>query len=370
MAKGERFAFLDVVRGLAVIWMIQVHVTNVVLDPLLRSGWFFDALNISNGFIAPSFIFCAGAGLWIALSRKGPQYRRVGKDLFLYVRRLSYILVWAYALHTPFYSLDRMLIATPSELLPWLQIDVLQTIVYSSVAAMAIYLVLGDLRITTWVYGLTAFVIMSCTWVTGVFPHGSQFPLLPWSGYLFAGAFTTGLFMQAQDKERVARWMFWTGLIGPFLIFTSKSIGPQMPWDATWWQSSLGMHLFRVCATLMLMGMLYRLEHRLRTGRLGKLLQTIGNESLFMYLGHLMFVYGSMSAVIHALTGHSSLGYGGVAVVWISVTAVFVTLMMAWHQLKQQRPELAQRFIVIQLVWMAVTFIVMPAEPFSLLDMF
>ncbi|MCX6141239.1 MAG: heparan-alpha-glucosaminide N-acetyltransferase domain-containing protein, partial [Candidatus Kapabacteria bacterium] len=111
MAKGERFAFLDVVRGLAVIWMIQVHVTNVVLDPSLRVGWFFDALNISNGFVAPTFIFCAGAGLWIALSRKGPTYRLFGSELFTYLRRLSYILVWAYVLHAPFFSLDRLLMS-------------------------------------------------------------------------------------------------------------------------------------------------------------------------------------------------------------------------------------------------------------------
>jgi len=369
MAKGERFAFLDVVRGIAVIWMIQVHVTNVALNPLLRTGWFFDGLNISNGFVAPSFIFCAGAGLWIALQRKGAQYRLFGKDLLLYLQRLAYILVWAYVLHAPFFSLDRLLIASPQELLPWLQIDVLQTIVFSSLAALALFLLVGDLKKTTWLYGILALAIMSGTWATGIFPQGSPFPLLPWSGYLFAGAFVTGMFMQAKDKARVARWMFWTGLLGPFVIFTSKSIGPAMPWDDTWWRSSLGMHLFRISATLMLLGALYTQEQKLRERWFGKLLQTIGNESLFMYIAHLLFVYGSMSDVITFVTGSPSLGFAGVAAVWIAVTAAFVAMMSIWHTIKQKRPELAQRLIVVQLAWMALSFLLMPAEPFSLLKM-
>ncbi|MBK6291073.1 MAG: DUF1624 domain-containing protein [Ignavibacteria bacterium] len=361
-AKGERFAFLDVVRGLAVIWMIQVHVTNVVLDPSLRIGWFFDVLNISNGFVAPTFIFCAGAGLWIALSRKGEAYRTFGSDLFVYLRRLSYILVWAYSLHAPFYSLDRLLIASADELLPWLQIDVLQTIVFSSLAALTVYLVIGDLRRTTWVYGVLALTIMCCTWATGVWPKESPFPLLPWSSYLFAGAFITGLFMQSNDKGRIARWMFWVGLIGPFVIFLSKNIGPAMPWDDTWWRTSPGLHLFRISGTLMLLGLLFTQEQRMRTSKLGTMLQTIGNESLFMYVGHLLFVYGSMQSVISSIYGSSTLGYGGVAVVWIIVTAAFVALMMIWHTLKSKRPDLAQRILIIQLAWMVISFIVLPAD--------
>jgi uncharacterized membrane protein len=361
-AKGERFAFLDVVRGLAVIWMIQVHVTNVVLDPALRIGWIFDVLNISNGFVAPTFIFCAGAGLWIALSRKGESYRTFGSDLFGYLRRLGYILVWAYSLHAPFYSLDRVLIATGEELLPWLQIDVLQTIVFSSLAALCIYLGLGDLRKTTWAYGVVAAAIICGTWATGFWPRESPFPLLPWSGYLFAGAFVTGLFMQAEDKGRIARWMFWIGLIGPFMIFLSKNIGPAMPWDESWWRSSPGMHLFRICGTLMLLGLLYTQEQRMRTSKLGTMLQTIGNESLFMYVGHLLFVYGSMQSVIAYIYGSSTLNYLGVAVVWISVTVIFVGLMMIWHSLKTKRPGLAQRIIIIQLAWMVISFIVLPAD--------
>jgi len=100
----------------------------------------------------------------------------------------------------------------------------------------------------------------------------------------------------------------------------------------------------------------------MRTSKLGTTLQTIGNESLFMYVGHLLFVYGSMQSVIAYIYGSSTLNYLGVAVVWTSVTVIFVGLMMIWHSLKTKRPELAQRIIIIQLAWMVISFIVLPAD--------
>ena len=376
MAASERFAFLDVVRGIAVIWMIQVHVTNVLLDPALRVGTWFDVLNISNGYVAPTFIFCAGAGLWIALSRKGAKYLTFGADLRDYLRRLSYILFWAYALHVPFYSLERMLIARADEVLPWLQVDVLQTIVYSSVAALVVFLVVRNLTRATWLFGILSAVVMCTTWAVWKAPPSSilpwpiayavspapasPFPLLPWSAYLFAGAFVTGLFMTSTNKRRFAQWMFAIGLVGPFVVFMSMQFGPPMPWDDVWWRTSPGVHLFRIFATLLLLGALFPLEHRLRTSRLGVLLQTIGNESLFMYVGHLLLVYGPMADMIERWTGSRHTGYGTVAIVWIIVTLLFVGLMLVWHRLKKERPEIAKRLIVLQIVWMVLSFLLWP----------
>jgi uncharacterized membrane protein len=376
VAASERYAFLDVVRGIAVIWMIQVHVTNVLLAPSLRSGFWFDVLNISNGYVAPTFIFCAGAGLWIALSRKGAKYLAFGADLRDYLRRLAYILFWAYALHVPFYSLERMLIARSEEILPWLQVDVLQAIVYSSIAALGVFLVLRDLRRATWAFGILAALVMSTTWAVWKAPPSailpwpiayavspapaSPFPLLPWSAYLFAGAFVTGLFMTSTNKRRFAQWMFVIGLVGPFVAFLSMRFGPPMPWDDVWWRTSPGVHLFRIFATLFLLGALFPLEERLRSSRTGKLLQTIGNESLFMYVGHLLVVYGPMADLLERATGQRTFGYDVVAATWIIVTAAFIALMTVWHKLKRERPALAQRLIVIQIVWMVLSFLLWP----------
>ena len=73
--KKERLAFIDVLRGWAVLWMIQTHVANACLAEPYRQGWLFGLLELSNGFVAVTFLFCAGAGVWLAASRKAAEFR-------------------------------------------------------------------------------------------------------------------------------------------------------------------------------------------------------------------------------------------------------------------------------------------------------
>ncbi|MBU3741713.1 MAG: DUF1624 domain-containing protein, partial [Candidatus Kapabacteria bacterium] len=147
----QRFMFLDVARGIAVLWMIQVHITNQLIDPAIRSTIPFRALNLSNGYVAPTFIFCAGAGLWIALSRKGQDFLGGGAALWDYMRRLSFILFWAYLLHMPLYSLERWLHVAPAELMGGLQFDVLHTIVFASLTVLGVFLTVRNLVAATWI---------------------------------------------------------------------------------------------------------------------------------------------------------------------------------------------------------------------------
>lgn len=359
MSKGQRFAFLDAARGIAVLWMIQVHVTNVILDPALRASWWFNLLNISNGYVAPTFIFCAGSGLWIALSRRGTIYLEAGTELWTYLKRLSYVLFCAYVMHTPVFSLHGMLASPEATWTSWLQLDVLHVIVYASLAALAVFFVLRDLMRSTFAYGIIAAVIMAVSWSV---PRGgvSQFPLLPWSGYLFAGAAITGWFMQSPDKTRLARLFVIIGLVGPILLFASKGLAIAMPWDAVWWRSPSGL-LFRVCATLLLLGSLFHIEESLANSRLGRLLVTLGNESLFMYIGHLLLVYGSLVPWLDTLVGKHHFGLDITLTIWIAVTALFTLLMLAWRHLKADRPERAALLLKLQVGGLIMAFLLLPA---------
>ncbi|MEN9281469.1 MAG: hypothetical protein RL594_404 [Bacteroidota bacterium] len=358
MAQRQRFAFLDAARGIAVLWMIQVHVTNVVLDPILRSTWWFEILNISNGYVAPTFIFCAGSGLWIALSRRGEVYLEAGPELWTYLRRLGYVLFCAYVMHTPSFSLQQMMQASSETWRSWLQLDVLHVIVYASLAALAVYAVVGDLRRTTFAYGGIAAVVIMITWLV---PRdgGSQFPLLPWGGYLFAGAAITGWFMHSQNKKRVARAFIIIGLIGPVFLFMSKGLGPSMPWDQIWWRSPGGL-AFRICATLLLLGSLFQFEERIHETRVGTLLVTLGNESLFMYISHLLLVYGSLVPWLDTVVGGHTFGIGATLALWIGVTAIFTVLMYGWRWLKQEKADVSAWIIRLQVAGIVLGFLLLP----------
>jgi uncharacterized membrane protein len=372
MAKGPRYVFLDVLRGIAVLWMIQVHITNVLLDPALRALPSFDLLNLSNGFVAPTFIFAAGSGLWIALSRKGASYLQWDASLWGYILRLGYILFWAYMLHVPVFSLDSMMRLPAADIFPWLQFDVLHTIVFASLTALGIFLLVKDLKKATWIYGFTSLAIMYGTvFVPEPFrPFTiSPFPYLPWATYLFAGAFITGKFMEAQDKRKFAVSMMLIGVSLPVLIFMLKAQPFTTPWTDVWWKTSPGMHLFRISGILLTFGALYLIDERLRLSKVGVFLQNVGTESLFLYISHLLVVYGEGGPLMKSLFGVQYTGYGGVAISWVLVSVPLILVMYQWKHIKQHRPDLARRMLAVQVGWMVVTLMVIP-DSFSMQKLF
>lgn len=378
----RRFVFLDVLRGIAVLWMIQTHVTNQILDPALKQSAWFDFLNISNGFIAPAFLFCAGAGLWIALSRKGDAYLRMGGDLGVYLRRMAYVLFWAYMLHVPVFSLQWILSATPAQLTPWLMIDVLQTIVYSSLITLAAFLLLRRLAATAWTLAALSVIIMCCTlfvWqsqpltylpipiAVAITPDISPFPLLPWSCYFFSGFFLTHVFMRASNHRRIAVWFLAVGITLPFVLFLLKA-AVDTPWNATWWSTSPQLALFRMSGIVAVWGLLFLNENRLRESAVGKLVQTMGAESLFLYLSHVTIVYGALAQLTRIVSGSPVTGYAGVALGFVLLTTPLVLVMLWWHGIKKSKPALARRILAIQVAWMIISLLVTP-EGFSMMEM-
>ena len=60
MKEKVRYTFIDLLRGWAIIIMIEVHLFNAFLLPeLKRAGW-FDVLTFINGLVAPAFLFEVG----------------------------------------------------------------------------------------------------------------------------------------------------------------------------------------------------------------------------------------------------------------------------------------------------------------------
>jgi uncharacterized membrane protein len=196
--KKERLIFIDVMRGIAVLWMIETHLVNACLSQEFKSSFFYFLLSVSNGLVAVTFIFCAGAGFWLAALKKAEEYRHFNPSLWGYLRRLAFILAIGYWLHLPFFSLWKMLHLNSSELLTFFNCDVLHVIVLSSLVALIILMIVPKLHILPYLFGtmaLAIFCISPLVWDTdpmaampaffgAMFAKWpvSQFPLFPWSG--------------------------------------------------------------------------------------------------------------------------------------------------------------------------------------------
>ncbi len=372
--KKERLVFLDVLRGWAVLWMIETHVVNACLADGYRQHWLFGLLELSNGFVAVTFLFCAGAGVWLAASRKADEFRRFGPALWRYLRRFGFVLLLGYELHVPASSWNNLRKLPPEKLQLFFRSDILQIIALSALAALAVVMLARRPRTAAWIcagLALAAFFLSPWVWwskpyaalplpLAALFvpPPASQFPMLPWAGYLFAGAAATAFFLGSPDKRRLARGFVISGLAASLAAFALKALDWPPVSDWYWWRMWPPHSLFRTAGAMMGFAGLYFAEGWLSRSRLGGFLQRCGQESLFIYFWHLVIVYGSLWNPGIRYLYHKELAPLPAAVISIAIAAVMYYTAMMWREYKTREPRRAfWTLVVIGILYVVVFFL-------------
>ena len=149
--KSKRLDYIDLLRGWAVIVMIETHVFNATLTDAIRSTDFFDYIKFVNGLVAPSFLFASGLAYAITTRRKLNDYLSFGRPLFKQFGRLMFILALGYLLHLPKFNYHQLVYWTEER--HWrtfFQADVLQCIAVSLMLMQGLtwVFVISTLRIT------------------------------------------------------------------------------------------------------------------------------------------------------------------------------------------------------------------------------
>jgi hypothetical protein len=139
--------------------MIETHVVNGFMNPAHKGGFFFSWLNLSNGIVAVSFLFCAGAGFYLAASAKWADFKGFKKPFFLYLRRLGFIFCIAYFLHLPVLAMKQLYTMTPEQTLTFFQSDILQVIVISSLFSVLLLFATPSLKFLPVITGIAALII-------------------------------------------------------------------------------------------------------------------------------------------------------------------------------------------------------------------
>ncbi len=377
--KKQRLIFIDLMRGIAALWMIETHVVNAFLNFQYQGGWLFDAISISNGYVAVGFIFCAGAGFWIAASRKAEEYKKFTPALWTYLRRLGFILAAAYWAHFPEFSFWRIIRSTPAQVLDIMQCDVLHCIVFSSLIALMLVMILPKKLPFTWIFALLSLMFFFATplaWESAplahlpVFPATlfvnqpiSPFPLFPWSGYFFAGAAITGWFMQSNDQKFFAKRLALAGFALPFILFIIKELPFTYPGWQDWWLASPSHALFRTSGAVLLFGLLYLSEKWFdKIPRATDVLRLCGQESLFIYLLQGMLIYGSVAnvGVKHFLP--TIVTPLEIVILTAALIAVCYSLAHIWNTYKNHDALRARRSIALLSILFLVVFMLVPAN--------
>jgi uncharacterized membrane protein len=368
--KKDRLIFIDVMRGIAVLWMIETHILNALIRSELRHGSLFGLLNISNGFVAVSFIFCAGCGFWLAAMRKGDEYKRFEPSLWVYLRRLGLIILLGYWLHIPVLSLRKFLGMDYNLQLIFFQSDVLHAIVISSLASLLLLLIVRKQNILPYIFLALALIVgyftaavktsnplsymplPIATYFAG--KPVSMFPLFPWAAYFFAGAGLTHFFMKTQNKTKLALILGSICFIIMFVSFTTHEWTNYYWGLKTWWEGAPTHTIFRLSGTIGVFCTLFLLERYYKGRQIGEILRMCGQESLFIYVLHLMMVYGSVVNVGLSYLVGAQLTPIPVLLFTIAVCLLNYWIAKVWSDLKGKN-IVAARYIMLSL---ALLFIV------------
>ncbi len=362
----RRLGFVDQFRGLATIFMIETHVINALLLTTLRGELAFKFVDFANGMVAPSFLFVAGFSFTLALNRKGEAYRKFSPELVRHLKRLLFIWVTGYFLHIPYFSLRKSLYgATAGDILAFTAVDILQCIAATLfILHILRVMVKDDRKFDILVYSLFVLFIAAAPltgsvdvaralplFVAQYFSrmHGSLFPLFPWASFLIGGTiaskFITGrsdLSVTGRVEKASLRKILWMGIaaavVGAVFSVVEKNLLAEphfADYSPSWFVLRFGVLL------LILYGVTVYEEARASETSVVKL---FGRESFFIYVVHLLIVYGSSAKFPSLVT------MIGPSLSYLECVGVFVILAVAmylaaqfWSYLKHNNYQISRQ---------------------------
>ncbi len=354
--------------------MIETHVFNALLIPEVRKQTFFVILTFINGLVAPSFTFCAGFALAITLQRKWDDYINLQYPFWRYLLRLFFILIVAYTLHLPAFSLSYML--TPERLNNWqsfFQSDILHVISLTLFASVLLVVILRKRMVFDYVIGLiTLFLIffapffreMNYTeypiWLRPYFSahYKSQFPIFPWSAFLLSGLLIGSWILKYFSDPKKLRVVVGIAAIATILISLLVEALPFYLYPShNFWKASPEFFFVRLGLVCLLLASCWYVEY-VPAGKFRKAIALFGTESLLVYVVHLLIVYGhTFSWSLIRIFG-KTLTYFECFLVTVGLVIAMYIMALGWSYLKRWNKRVALGVQYATLGAIAIRFLI------------
>ena len=337
----KRFPFLDWMRGLAVVIMIQCHTFNSFGRMDLRPGGAYILSQFVGGMAAPLFLFMAGMTLAFqmdSLERREPSARQ---RWLISLKRGGYILMIAYL-----FRLSNWAGSLPYG--SWREItkvDILNCmgLAVAAFSVVAIFDTKDRIRVAAaggLAIAAAAPVVANLDWAwapnllqqylsPGGYGHFAFFPCAAYVGFgLAAGA------LVKRTSEGMDRLMQWSVLVGLALVLFGQYFA-NLPFSlyerSSFWVDSPALILIRVgIALLMLAGSYLWTEYG--AGKRWSWMQCLGKNSLMVYWVHVMLVYGTFAKPIKR-----TMSVPVTTLATAALIAAMVGLSAGWLWWKEQR---------------------------------
>jgi uncharacterized membrane protein len=331
-----RREYLDWLRGLAVLIMIEAHVIDSWTRlPDRTTPRFFDSM-ILGGFGAPLFLFLAGMAVALSAGAKlqtsgdaraaSRAVMRRGVEI-LGLAFLFRLQAWALGWSPPWYlfKVDILNIMGPSIVAAAALWGMVDTTARRVVILATATIVLGFVTpLVRNVAGLSALPDPIEAYITPV--RGlTNFTFFPWTGLLFAGTLAGVILERTRDvaRERWTAIAFLLVGLGIAVLAHVLSFRPMLVPGSRFWTTSPAFFFLRVGIMVAAIGCAYAWESRPGARRKWSPVKQLGRTSLFIYWIHVEMVYGVISIPLRrnlSLTGAwIALGLFCLFMLWCSI---------------------------------------------------
>jgi uncharacterized membrane protein len=177
------------------------------------------------------------------------------------------------------------------------------------------------------------------------FQNFPGFPLFPWSAFVFAGAVTGYLYLEARNstapqvgEASMMKKLLW---LAPALMLFSVIIEPlasRMYPVYDYWMFSPSFTLLRIGIVMVLCAGMYFYERRWSVSP-KSVVTLVGRESLIVYAVHLLLIYGNFSTFNFVKKVNHSFGYVEALVTTFVLTGMMIGLAYAWSRIKRESPK-------------------------------
>lgn len=373
MAVKSRALFIDLLKGLALVVMIEVHVFNTLLIPALKESWWWPSLNFINGLVAPAFTFTSGMVFVISIQNSNSELRKFGKDFWKKMSRIGFIFAAGYALHIPFFSIRKIMSHLDFDTLSrFFVFDVLQVISTGLFILLfariifkndnAFYNFSAVLTLLILFFGPIAWSIDFANYLPIFFAqffnrmHGTLFPVFPWWAFLFAGAYTAKIYLTARknEKEKQFAWqLLFSGFV--FYIVSVLFLYVFFPQSFTDIKPHPFFFLERAGVIIFLLGIGWMYISQKENYK--SFLLDVSRESLTVYWIHLQLIYRPTIFNDSLATKYgNSLNLWGSLIITIILIIMMVYYAKGWGWLKKNKPIWAKTILYLSIL-VGITFL-------------
>jgi uncharacterized membrane protein len=343
---ATRRSYLDVLRGLAVLVMMEAHVIDSWTREPDRHQRSYAESMVLGGFAAPLFLFVAGIG--IAMSA-GSKARKLGDDrAAARLVRNRGLQIFALA----FLFRLQSLVLSNGEAWTLLKVDILNVMGLAIAGCALLWPLATGARTRAILFAaLTALLVFvspavrAMAWLARLpdsiegyirpIPGLTNFALFPWTAFVTAGVVVGIVLDAARTRESDRRANVWLGAAGltvTLLAWKSSFVAP-LDSRSAFWTTSASFFFIRLGVMIAALTAAYVWEQRPTTRKRWSPLQAFGRSSLFVYWIHVEMVYGLVSLPLHhalTLTG-AWMALAAFSLFILGCVAVKDTLVKWWR---------------------------------------